>query len=87
MAGQLVHKVWPQYPEAAKQAHVSGSVVMHVIIGEDGVPRDITVVSGPEMLRQSYVDAVKQWVYKPYLLNGKPVSVDTTVAIILDIGS
>ena len=86
MAGQLVHKVMPQYPKEAAWAHVSGSVVLHVIIGEDGIPHDITVVSGPEMLRQPYINAVKQWVYKPYLLNGKSTPVDTTITLILDFG-
>lgn len=84
MAGQLLHRVMPQYPEEAKRAHVSGSVVMHVIIGEDGTVKEITPVSGPQMLRKPYMDAMRQWVYRPYLLNGKPVPVDTTITLILD---
>jgi TonB family protein len=87
MFGQLIHKVMPQYPREAWEAHVSGSVVLHVIIGEDGHVHDITVVSGPQMLRKAYVDAVSQWVYKPYLLNGKPVPVDTTITMSIQHGA
>lgn len=87
MFGQLIHKVLPQYPREARDAHVSGSVVLHVIIGEDGHVHDITVVSGPQMLRKAYVDAVSQWVYKPFLLNGKPVPVDTTITVNIQHGS
>ncbi len=87
MFGQLIHQVLPQYPREAWEAHVSGSVVLHFIIGEDGHVHDITVVSGPQMLRQAYIDAVSQWVYKPYLLNGKPVPVDTTIMMSIQHGA
>ncbi|MEK6396915.1 MAG: TonB family protein [Terriglobus sp.] len=81
MAGQVIHRVAPQYPREALEANVSGTGVLHVIIGEDGLVRNATVISGPQMLRQSYLDAIRQWVYKPYLLNGKPVPVDTTITM------
>lgn len=81
MAGNLLNKVQPKYPEDAKKAHVQGTVVLHALIGKDGTIKDLRVVSGPEMLRQSSLDAVKQWTYKPYLLNGNPVEVKTTINV------
>lgn len=87
VAARLIHQVIPQYPEEAKRARVGGTVVMHVLLGEDGHVQEVSVVSGPEMLRKSYVDAVRQWVYKPYLLNGKPVPVETTIMLTLDLGA
>lgn len=86
MAAQCVRCPIPQYPEEVRRAHVSGSVVLHVVIGEDGTVRQATVVSGPEMLRQAWLDAVRQWVYRPYLLNGRPVAVDTTVTMTIAMG-
>lgn len=80
-AGQIVTKVVPKYPQEAKDAKVQGAVVMKAIIDEKGGVQDLTVLSGPKELRQSALDAVKQWVYKPYLLNGDPVAVDTTVTV------
>jgi len=81
MAGQLVTKVPPAYPADAKAAGVSGMVVLHVIVGKDGTVENLQVISGPEMLQKSAMDAVTQWTYKPYLLNGEPVQVDTTVTV------
>ena len=81
MAGQILTKVPPVYPPDAKDAKVSGSVVLHAIIGQDGTVQNLTVISGPEMLRASAIDAVRQWTYKPYILNGNPVEVDTTITI------
>lgn len=81
MAGQLVTKVQPAYPADAKAAGVSGMVVLHVIVGKDGTVENLQVISGPEMLQKSAMDAVTQWTYKPYLLNGEPVQVDTTVTV------
>lgn len=81
MAGQLLTSVPPVYPQAARDAHVSGSVVMHAIISSEGAVRDLTVVSGPEMLRDAAMDAVKQWTYKPFVLNGRTTDVDTTITV------
>jgi TonB family protein len=74
-------RVSPKYPDLAKKAHVKGKVVLDVLIGKDGTMKEAHVVSGPEMLWQSSLDAVKQWTYKPYLLNGEPVEVKTTVTV------
>ena len=79
MAGTILTKVAPVFPCEALKQHVNGLVVMHVIIGKDGHIKEISVISGPELLRAAYTDAVRQWTYKPYLLNGTPVEVATTV--------
>ena len=86
-AAQIVHKVIPIYPASAKQAHISGATVVHILIDEEGNVADAAIVSGPQALRESVLTAVRQWKYKPYVLNGVAVPIDTTVAIILDFGA
>ncbi len=85
-AGQLLTKTTPTYPAIAKAAHVSGAVVLHAIISKSGTIESLQVVSGPEMLRASALDAVRQWHYKPYLLNGEPTEVDTAVTVNFSFG-
>jgi protein TonB len=87
IAGNLLEKTTPVYPPIAKQAHVQGAVVLHAIIGKNGTIQNLTVISGNAMLTQSAIDAVKQWRYKPYLLNGEPTEVDTTVTVNFSFGS
>ena len=79
--GLLVHKVQPSYPPLARQARVQGTVVLKAVIGKDGSVQDLHVVSGHPMLIQAAMDAVKQWRYKPYFLNGEPVLVQTTINV------
>ena len=81
MAGNVATRVDPVYPEAAKKAGVQGTVVLDAVIDREGTISDLQVVSGPSELRQSALDAVHQWRYKPYLLNGEPVEVKTTINI------
>ena len=81
MQGLLVHQVKPEYPPAARAAHIQGMVVLHAIIGKDGAVKQVQVVSGSPMLASAAENAVKQWRYKPYVLNGQPVEVDTTVNV------
>lgn len=81
MAGQILHKEDPIYPDEAKQAGVSGHVVMNAKIDPKGKVVDLKVVSGPPMLCDSALDAVKKWTYKPYLLNGRAVFVLTAVTV------
>jgi TonB family protein len=81
MTENVLTKVTPKYPEDAKKARVKGKVVLDALIGKDGVVKELQVVSGPDMLRQSALDAVKQWTYKPYLLNGNPVEVKTKITV------
>ena len=81
MAGQLETKFTPIYPPEAKAAKVAGAVVMHAVIGKTGLVEELTVISGPEVLRTSALDAVRQWTYKPYLLNGNPFAVETQITV------
>ncbi len=67
-------------------AHISGTVVLHAIIAKDGTIQELEFVSGPPMLVKSAMDAVKQWRYKPYLLNGDPVEVETTINVDFSFG-
>ncbi len=86
IAGLKVKGEFPRFPEEAKAQHVNGAVVLHVIIGADGKVLDVTPISGPELLRKPYADAVRQWEYRPYLLNGRPTQVETTVTLDMSVG-
>ena len=81
-AGLLIRKVIPQYPALAKAARAEGTVVLSATIAKDGTIANLRVMSGPAMLQQAALDAVSQWRYRPYLLNGEPVAVDTTVNVV-----
>lgn len=72
---KLIHKVLPIYPPLARQARISGVVRLTSIIAKDGTIRNLQVISGQPLLVGSAVDAVRQWVYRPTLLNGEPVEV------------
>lgn len=85
--GLLVHKVVPQYPPLARDAHIQGSVVLQAVIGKNGQIENVQVVSGPAQLARAAVDAVKQWRYKPYFLNGQPVEVQTMINVNFSLGS
>ncbi len=78
----LTHRVDPVYPEAAKKDGVSGEVVLALHISKDGVVADISVVKGPQVFQTSALDAVRQWRYQPFLLNGDPIAVDTQVTVV-----
>jgi len=78
--------VQPTYPAIAKAARVSGTVVLQATISKQGTIENLRVVSGPAMLQAAAMDAVKNWRYKPYLLNGDPVEVDTQVNVIFSLG-
>ena len=80
--GLLVHKVTPVYPPIAIAGHIEGTVVLQATISRRGTIENLRVVSGPIMLQQAALNAVQQWVYRPYLLNGNPVEVETTVNVI-----
>ena len=80
--GMIIHKVQPAYPQMAKIARVQGPVVLAAIIGKDGTIQNLHVVSSASpLLNQAAIDAVKEWRYKPYILNGEPVEVDTQVTV------
>src|SRR6266566_4125665 len=78
---KLLHRVEPTYPPLAAQAHVSGTVRLHANVGKDGSVLEVEALSGPPLLLQSAMNAVKQWRYSPALLNGHPVEVDTTIDV------
>lgn len=80
-AGMLIRKINPVYPKAAKQKRIQGTVVLQAVIGKDGRIRDLRVISGPSELTQAAVGAVQQWQYRPYVLRGDIVEVDTQVAV------
>ncbi|HXN17087.1 MAG TPA: energy transducer TonB [Candidatus Binatus sp.] len=82
----LIRQVTPVYPAIAKTAHISGTVLLHAIIGKDGTVQDLQYISGPPLLMKSAMDAVRQWRYKPTLLNGDPVDVDTTISVVFTLG-
>src|SRR5713226_9618612 len=81
-AGLVIHKVQPLYPPLAKTARVQGTVQLAAIIGKDGTIQNLHVLSGHPLLTHAALDAVKQWRYKPYILNGEPVEVDTQITVI-----
>ena len=82
---KLIRQPQPIYPQIAKSARISGTVELSAIIGEDGHIQQLTVVSGHPLLRQAALDAVKQWVYQPTLLNEQPVKVSTTIDVIFSL--
>jgi protein TonB len=81
MQGMLIDKIIPVYPAIARATRTSGAVVLQATISRTGTIENLRVTSGPAMLRQPAFDAVKQWRYRPYLLNGQPVEVETAVEV------
>jgi TonB family protein len=79
--GMLVRQVRPTYPPLARQSRMEGDVVLDAVIAKDGAVRELKVLSGPAMLAQSAVQAVRQWRYQPYLLDGQPVEVETLIKV------
>lgn len=77
----IIHKVQPHYPEKAKENHVTGDVILGFTIDRGGNVTDLKVLKGNPLLARAAADAVGQWKYKPYLLNGNPVEVETTAKI------
>lgn len=82
----LIHQVMPVYPEIAKTAHIQGTVILHAIISKDGSVQELQYISGPPLLMRSAMDAVRQWRYRPTLLNGEAVQVDTTISVVFTLG-
>ena len=86
-AALLLQKTEPVYPPIAKAARVSGTVVLEATISAEGTVENLHVVSGPAMLQMAALDAVKNWRYKPYLVDDQPVEVETTVNVIFTLGA
>jgi len=79
--GSLLRRVQPAYPPIARLARVQGAVQLRAIISKAGTIENLVVVSGPPTLVKSAIDAVRQWRYRPYLLNGEPIEVETEITI------
>lgn len=79
--GYLIHRVAPDYPPQARMSRLEGSVVMSALIAEDGTVQDLKLVSGQPTLARAALDAVRQWRYKPYELNRKPVKMNTIITV------
>jgi len=85
--GLLIHREEPTYPVLARSARVQGEVVLSAVIDTNGQITNLQLVSGHPMLVPAAISAVKQWRYKPYLLNGQPVEVETTITVIFTLSS
>lgn len=85
--GLCIHRLEPAYPPLARAARVQGDVVLNAVIDVNGQITNLQLVSGHPMLVPSAIEAVKQWRYKPYLLNGTPVEVETTITVIFTLSS
>ncbi|HYL13214.1 MAG TPA: energy transducer TonB [Terriglobales bacterium] len=83
--GLLIKKVQPPYPPLARQARIQGQVVLQAEISKDGTIQNLRLISGHPMLAPSAIEAVKQWRYKPYYLNGEPVEVETQITVIFSL--
>lgn len=81
MSGNLIHRVEPQYPAPARALHIEGDVVIKAFIGRAGEIERVQVVSGHPFLARAAIDAVQQWKYRPYYLNGEPIDVETQITV------
>jgi protein TonB len=79
--GLLATKVQPEYPELARKARIQGTVCLRAEINKDGDVAELHLISGHPALAQAAIDAVKQWKYKPYQLDGRPVAVETPIQV------
>lgn len=81
MEGNLIHRVEPRYPPLAIQARIQGDVVLQAMISRSGMIENLQLVSGHPMLVRAAMDAVRQWRYRPYILNDEPIEVETQVTV------
>jgi len=81
ISGMALSKPDPVYPAIARAAHVQGAVILHAIISKQGTIESLQIISGPPMLANAARDAVQRWRYKPYLLNGEPTEVETSITV------
>jgi periplasmic protein TonB len=80
-AAMLIHQVRPKYPPLARTTRTEGVVLLDAVIDKEGRIQSLRVISGHPLLTQAALDAVKQWRYRPTLLNGEPVEVSTTITV------
>jgi len=83
--GLLIKKVQPVYPPLARQARIQGNVLLQAEISTEGTIENLHLISGHPMLAPAAIEAVKQWRYKPYILNGEPVPVETQITVIFSL--
>jgi protein TonB len=81
MEGNLIHRVDPRYPTIARQIRLQGVVILQAFVSTQGTIERAQIVSGPGLLAQAALDAVKQWRYRPYYLNGTPIEVETQITV------
>jgi protein TonB len=79
--GNLIHKIQPAYPSLARTAHVQGVVVLQAVISKQGTIENLKVLAGHAMLVPAAIEAVRQWRYRPYILNSEPVEVETQITV------
>lgn len=79
--GNLIRKVQPIYPALARSARIQGVVALQATISKEGTIKNLRVLSGHPMLTAAAIDAVRQWRYRPYVLNGAPVEVETQITV------
>jgi periplasmic protein TonB len=79
--GDLIRKILPAYPPLARSAHVQGQVVLQAVISKQGAIENLKVVAGHPMLVPAAIEAVRQWRYRPYVLNNEPVEVETQITV------
>jgi len=84
-SAQIARQVMPSYPSGAREKHIEGTVVLHVVIDKDGSLLEVQPTQGPQELMKAAVDAVQKWRYEPTLLNGEPVQVDTTISVVFSL--
>lgn len=87
MRGFLLNKVTPEYPRLARLTRIQGEVVLHAVISQEGHIERLRVMSGPPQLRAAAEHAVRQWRYRPYRLNGKPIEVETQITVRFVLGA
>jgi len=83
--GLLIRKIQPPYPPLARQARIQGNVVLQAEISKAGDIENLRLISGHPMLAPAAIEAVKQWKYRPYILNGEPVEVETQITVIFSL--
>jgi TonB family protein len=81
----LIYKEEPVFPDVPMRVRATGTVVVSFVLSKNGDVECPMVISGPQMLRNVAIDAVRKYKYKPYLLNGDPVAIETTVSVVFDL--
>jgi protein TonB len=84
--GRLLAPIQPVYPAIARAARIQGTVVVQAIISKDGKIEQLHVISGPPMLQSAATEAIQRARYRPLLLNGEPVAVETTINVVFTMG-